>query len=352
MDALGRGRWLVLTAALMWSLGGILAKEIPLAGGPLAAYRSLIAGLMLLPLVPRGRRVLAPGLIPLAAIFGAMIGFYLGSLKLTTAANAIYLQFSAIFWTIPLSAVWLREKADPRSVAGIAVALVGIILILAWGRDGRPGEGTGIGLGLASGVAYAAVVVGLRRFRAFDPTWLAAFVNLAGAGFLAVWLVATSGPGAIPIPATSLWPLLLTFGVVQMGIPYVLFSRGLQTVRAPEAALIGLLEPVLSPIWVWLRHDEQPAPATLVGGLFLLAGVGVRYVPRWEVKGRIRPADSGPRTLRDDRVQYAEDDAQIANIEAFHVEKDVIPVQLHELPVFPRGKTPEDRSGESGTFIE
>ncbi len=271
---------MVLIAALMWSLGGVLAKEIPLAGGPLAFYRSLIAGLILIPLVPRGRRVLPPALIPFAAIFGAMIGFYLASVKLTTAANAIYLQFSAIFWTIPLSAVWLKEKADRRSVAGIAVALVGVILILVWGQTGRPGESLGIALGLLSGVAYAVVVVGLRRFREVDPTWLASFVNLAGAGFLGAWLLATSGP--IPVPALSLWPLLLTFGVVQMGIPYVLFSRGLQTVRAPEAALITLLEPVLSPVWVWLRHAEQPAPMTLLGGLFLLAGVVVRYLPQRE----------------------------------------------------------------------
>ena len=261
----------------MWSLGGVLAKEIPLTGGPLAFYRSLIAGLVLWPLAPRGSRVVWPSMVAFAAIFGAMIGFYLASVKLTTAANAIYLQFSAIFWTIPLSAVWLKEKADRRSVAGIAVALVGVGLILVWGRDGRAGESLGIVLGLASGVAYAVVVVGLRRFRTVDPTWLASFVNLAGAGFLGGWLIVTSG--SIPVPSGSSWPLLLVFGIVQMGIPYVLFSRGLQTVRAPEAALITLLEPALSPVWVWLRHSERPATATLIGGLFLLAGVAVRYLP-------------------------------------------------------------------------
>ena len=286
MESVRSGRALILTAALMWSLGGVLAKEIPLDGGPLAFYRSLIAGLVLWPLAPRGSRVVRPAMIAFAAVFGAMIGFYLASVKLTTAANAIYLQFSAIFWTIPLSAVWLREKADRRSVAGIVVALVGVGLILAWGRDGRAGESLGILLGLASGLAYAVVVVGLRRFRDVDPTWLASFVNLAGAGFLGGWLVLVSG--SIPLPRGPSWPFLLAFGVVQMGIPYVFFSRGLQTVRAPEAALISLLEPVLSPVWVWLRHGERPAYATLVGGLFLLAGVAVRYLP--SRRGRVAPA--------------------------------------------------------------
>jgi len=285
VDSLGRGRTLVLVAALLWSLGGVLAKEIPLAGGPLAFYRSLIAGLVLWPLAPHGSRVFRPAMVPLGLIFGAMIGLYLASIKATTAANAIYLQCSAIFWTIPLSAVLLREKVDRRSVAGIAVALAGIALIVVKGRDGRPSEGLGIALGLASGITYAIVIVGLRLFRDLDATWLASFVNLAGAGFLGLWLVATSGE--ITSPTLQDWPLLIGFGVVQMGLPYVLFARGLRTVQAPEAALITLIEPALNPVWVWLRQGERPADATMIGGVFLLTGVAVRYVPRR--RGRLEP---------------------------------------------------------------
>ncbi len=277
MDSLVRGRTLVLVAALLWSLGGVLAKEIPLAGGPLAFYRSLVAGLVLWPLAPRGRRVFRPSMVPLGLIFGAMIGLYLASIKATTAANAIYLQCSAIFWTLPLSAVLLREKVDRRSVAGVAVALVGIALIVVKGRDGRPGEGMGIALGLASGITYAIVIVGLRMFRDLDAAWLASFVNLSGAGFLGLWLVATSGE--ITAPSLQDWPLLIGFGVVQMGLPYVLFARGLRAVQAPEAALITLIEPALNPVWVWLRQGERPADATMIGGLILMVGVAVRFVP-------------------------------------------------------------------------
>lgn len=294
MSALGRGRTLVLLAALLWSLGGVLAKEIPMAGGPLAFYRSLIAGLILWPLAARGRRVFRPAMIPLAVIFGAMIGLYLASTKATTAANAIYLQCSAIFWTIPLSALILRERVDRRSVAGIAVALVGITLIVVKGRDGRTGEAEGMLLGLASGVAYAMVIVALRKLRDLDATWLAAFANLGGAGCLGLWLVAASG--GLPIPSALDWPLLIGFGAVQMALPYVLFAQGLQKVQAPEAALITLLEPALNPCWVWLRQGERPADATLLGGLILLVGVGVRYLSG-------KPDDSGSSSItRDHRA--------------------------------------------------
>ncbi len=132
-------------------------------------------------------------------------------------------------------------------------------------------------MGLASGLGYAAIVVGLRGLRDLDPTWLAAFNNATTAGFLGLWLVATTGTIATPEPRE--WPILVAFGVVQLAIPYVLFARGLRHVQAPEAALITLLEPVLNPTWVFLRHGERPADATLVGGLFLLAGMAVRYLP-------------------------------------------------------------------------
>ena len=151
-------------------------------------------------------------------------------------------------------------------------------MIVLWGYDGRPGEGLGIALALASGVAYAGVVISLRGLRDVDPIWLSAVNNLGGAAVLAAWLVATTG--TLPGPGTAAQTaILVAFGVIQMAIPYALFARGLQTVGAPEAGLIGLLEPVLNPIWVLLFLGERPAPATLVGGAFLLSGVACRFLP-------------------------------------------------------------------------
>jgi drug/metabolite transporter, DME family len=273
-----KGRLFIVAASVFWSLGGVLAKEIQLDGTPLTFWRSLFAGLALLPFVPSRLLVFRPGMIPLALAFAATMLLYLGAVKATTAANAIFLQCSATFWTIPLAALLLREKPDRRSIGGIALAMVGVVLIVVRGRDGRPGEGIGIALGLASGLGYATVVVGLRGLRDLDPTWLSVFNNLTTAALIGLGLVVFSG--TIPTPEPREWPILVAFGVVQLAIPYALFARGLRHVQAPEAALITLLEPVLNPIWVLLRHGERPADATIVGGLFLLAGVASRYIPR------------------------------------------------------------------------
>jgi drug/metabolite transporter (DMT)-like permease len=285
--SVNQGRLLILAASLLWSLGGVLAKEIGLGGAPLAFWRSLFAGLALLPFVPAGNRVFRPSMVPLGLAFAATMGFYLGAIKATTAANAIFLQCSSTFWTIPLAAWLLRERVDRRSLAGIALAMVGVALIVARGRDGRAGEGWGIALGLASGVGYAGIVVGLRGLRDLDSVWLAAFNNIVAAAALGLWVGASSG--TIPLPEPREWPILVAFGIVQLAIPYALFARGLRSVQAPEAALITLLEPVLNPLWVWLRHGERPADASMVGGMFLLAGMAIRYWP-----ARVAPPEPTP----------------------------------------------------------
>jgi drug/metabolite transporter (DMT)-like permease len=267
----------VLAAAVLWSLAGVFAKSLALDGPSIAFYRGLFAGLVLLPLVPRSRRVLRPAMVPLGLIFGAMTGLFLAAVKATTSANAIFLQCSATFWTIPLSALILRERPDRRSVFGIGLAMLGVVAILLSGYDGRPDEGRGIALGLASGISYATVAVGLRGFRDLDPVWLSGFNNLVGSLAIGAWLVAIGSPPTIPTAAQTLG--LVAFGVLQMAIPYALFARALRSVDAPEASLIALIEPVLNPVWVVLVTGERPAPATLVGGLFLLAGVACRYWP-------------------------------------------------------------------------
>jgi DME family drug/metabolite transporter len=250
----------VLAAAMLWSVAGVVAKRLDLDSGSIAVYRSLFAGLALLAIVSRSRWAFRPAMVPLGLVFGAMIGLYLGAVKSTTAANAIFLQYTAPFWIVPLGLIFLHERPDRRALWGI---------------------------GLASGVAYASVVVTLRSLRGLDPLWLSGFANLAGAVTLALWLLATGAGLSRPTSGQTL--ILIAFGVFQMAIPYALFARGLRDVTAAEAGLISLLEPVLTPIWVALFHGETPTRATIVGGAILLSGVALRYWPT----GAVEPPRAG-----------------------------------------------------------
>src|SRR5262249_15619375 len=151
---------------------------------------------------------------------------YLASVKLTTAANAIYLQYTATFWVVPLSLIFLGERPDPRSRPGIALALLGIALIVSFGYDGRPEEWKGIALGLASGIGFAVVATGMRGLRDLDPVWLSSVYNLLGAVALFVWLVLSGGLPSLPTVTQGV--VLFAFGAIQMALPYVLFAWGLR----------------------------------------------------------------------------------------------------------------------------
>jgi DME family drug/metabolite transporter len=272
-----RGRWYVLAAAVLWSTSGVISKSLELDSSTIAFYRGLFAGLALLPFVPRPNRVFRPALLPLGVAFGAMVGCFLGAVKITTAANAIFLQCTAILWAVPLSAIFLGERPDIRARVSIALAVLGIVLIVGWGYDGRPREWQGIVLGLASGVIYGVVAVSLRGLRDLDPMWLSAALNLGGTVALGLWAwLSGSGLGS---PSGVQLLVLIAFGIFQMAIPYALFARGLREIGAPEAGLIGLVEPILNPIWVVVFVHERPSVPTVIGGLFLLAGLAYRYWP-------------------------------------------------------------------------
>ena len=283
-----RGRWYVLAAAVLWSTSGVISKSLDLHPLSIAFYRGLFAGLVLVPFIPRRSWAFRPALVPLGAAFGVMVGCFLGAVKITTAANAIFLQCTATFWVVPLSAIFLGERPDRRARVSIALAVLGIILIVGWGYDGRPREWQGILLGLASGIIYAGVIVSMRELRDLDPTWLSACLNLVGSAALWLWACA-SGQG-LGSPSGWQFAVLVAFGIFQMAIPYILFARGLREIAAPEAALIGLVEPVLNPIWVVLFVHERPAGPTVIGGLFLLAGLAYRY---WPVRAGIRYESAG-----------------------------------------------------------
>lgn len=270
------GRLLVLSAAVLWSLSGVVTKSLALDGQTIAFYRGFFAGATLLPFVPKSNRRFHPAMVPLILAFGAMTGFFLSAIQATTAANAIVLQYTSSFWTIPLGWLILRERPDRRAVLGIMIGMVGILAVVLGGHSGNAREVRGLAMSLASGLAYAGVIVGLRGLRRYDSAWLSAVNNLGGSAVLGVWIAATETTG-IRLPSGREAVVLALFGIVQMALPYLLFARGLREIVAGEAGLITLIEPVLNPVWVAWKTHEKPAPATCAGGALLLFGLAFRY---------------------------------------------------------------------------
>jgi drug/metabolite transporter (DMT)-like permease len=266
---LDRGRLLILAAATLWSSAGVFIKFLDLHPLTIVFYRSFFASLVFVPFVQRKDwRFDAPILVSVVS-YTAAISAFVSANKLTTAANAIVLQYTAPIFVFIFSRLVLGERISKLNGLALAASMIGVGII-SLDSVGAP-EMTGIILALLSGVLFAAYMVNLPRIKEVSPVYLTWINNLVCA-LLLLWLVKsqlTLALGEILI--------LAVMGTVQLGIPYFLFSKGLRTVPLQEASLIALVEPVLNPLWVALTVGEIPSVATLAGGGMILVGLGLRY---------------------------------------------------------------------------
>jgi DME family drug/metabolite transporter len=278
--SLPAARLMALVAAVLWSTSGFFAKApvIEAWPGPVKAFwRAAFACVVLFPLVRRPQW--SWRLAPAAATFALMNFTYLSSMTAGSAANAIWLQCTAPAWVLLVGVFVFRERAVGRDWLLILFVLSGVGLILWFELAGKSLEA--FFYGLASGVFYAGVVLSLRQLRDLESAWIVAVNNLVTAvvlaPFLFDWSSGTPTPGKY-WPSGITWLYLAGFGILQMGLPYVLFARSLKTIPGHEASGIGLVEPLLVPIWVWLTWGEVPAWWTLAGGGLIFVGLVVRYV--------------------------------------------------------------------------
>jgi DME family drug/metabolite transporter len=267
-----RARWGVLAAAVLWSLGGFFAKS-PLfegwSGPALACWRALFAGIVLWPFA--NRRVFAWQMVPMALLFAVMNHSYLTAMSLGSAANAIWLQMTAPVWVLLIGVLVFRESSIGRDWVQLVFVVVGVGIILYY--ESRAAAAAAVVWGLVSAFAYAGVVLSLRNLRDFDPVWMAAVNHLTAA----VCLAPFAWTGA-PLPSGWQWPMLIAFGCLQMALPYVLFSRSLRWIPGHEATAIGMVEPLLVPVWVYFAWGEEPAWWTIAGGGCILLGLAVRFL--------------------------------------------------------------------------
>jgi DME family drug/metabolite transporter len=275
-----------MLAAILWSSSGAFVKTLQLPDVTLAVYRAGFAGLSLLiiALATRVKFSFDWRMLGMTASFALMNYWYMASMTRTTAANAIFLQYSAPAWMYLVSVYMLREPQAPRTKPALLIAMAGLAVLIGgeWVRMGTINNG--IILGLMSGAGFAAVALFIRLLRSHDPLWLATLNMLAGSGAAALVFLQSPDPAvrAAVWPPPSGTPLLvlIVFGFTQLGLPYVLFGWGLKHVPAPEAGLLALFEPVLMPVWAYLFAGEIPAASTIVGGAILIAALVWQEWPR------------------------------------------------------------------------
>lgn len=256
---------LLLIAALGWSLGGVLIKSIDWPPMAIAGGRSAIAIPMILLCIGRPRFSFSAAQIGGAVGYALTVVLFVFATRMTTAANAIFLQYTAPIYVALLGRWYLNERASRIDWLVIAVALLGIALFFLdrltvsgfWGNI----------IALGSGFAFAIVALCLRKEKAGSPVASIVLGNIIVALVGAPFIFQAPSLGG-----DGLWRLLL-LGTVQLGLPYVLYATAIKEVTALEATLIPLLEPVLNPLWVMLALGERPGSWAVVGAALVLIAV-------------------------------------------------------------------------------
>jgi drug/metabolite transporter (DMT)-like permease len=273
-------RLLVLNAALLFSTGGAAIKATSLTGWQVASFRSGIAAAVLLLCMPAWRRAWRPRTLAVGAAYATTMVLFVLANKLTTAANTIFLQYTAPLYLLLLAPWLLRESlrlADLFVIGalgiGMALFFVGTEAPLATAPD--PARGNWVAA--LAGLFWALTILGLRWLGRDEE---ARDSDAAGASVVAGNVLACLVllPLALPVlesrPAD--WITVSYLGIFQIGLAYVLLTRGVRRLPALETSLLLLCEPVLNALWAWLLHGEAPGAWSLAGcGIILLATVAL-----------------------------------------------------------------------------
>lgn len=281
-------------AAALFSTGGAAIKgtgfEGIRGGLEVASLRSGIASVAVALVLPASRRGWTRRTWAVGAAYATTLVLFVLANKQTTSANAIFLQSTAPLYVLLAGLVILRERVRSPDVLVMLVIAAGLSLFLASPGAAvatAPRPEVGNLLALASGVSWAATLLGLRGMgRGAGGIGAAAGATVVGN------LIAFAAclPFALPPSGDAAdWSLLLYLGVVQIALAYLLLTAAVRHVAAFEVSLLLLVEPALNPVWSWLVHGEVPGGPAIAGGALILGATAVKVWRDWR-----GPPDAGP----------------------------------------------------------
>jgi len=270
-------RLLILSAALLFSTGGAAVKACALSSFQIASFRSGIAFLVLILLIPSARRAWTWKTWLVGLAYAGTMLLYVAANKLTTAANTIFLQDTAPLYILMLSPLLLKEKHHKGDLSFMILMFSGVLMFFIGHPHPAataPDPFTGNLLALAAGICWALTLMGIRGLGRNTGSH-ASTAAVAVGNLLACLLVL---PFALPIPNARPedWMIIAFLGIFQIALAYVFLTRGMQKVPALESSLLLLTEPVLNPIWAFLIHGEKPGPWAILGGAIVLGATTFR----------------------------------------------------------------------------
>ncbi len=270
------GRLQVLIAAVLFSTAGVVVKATVLTSWQVAGFRSAVAAVFLLlvarmPLRPTWRTVSVGFVIAITFIT------FIVANKLTTSAHAVFLQAAAPIYLVLLGPWLLGERVHARDIPFLGVVFVGLVLLFAGTvtpTATAPNPVLGNIIAAASGVTWALVLVGVRHISKDSGIKGAMTATFYGNVFAFLLCLPFAFPVIDARPVD--WAVIGYLGCFQLGLAYVMLTRGIGQLHALEASLLLLLEPALNPLWTYLVHGETPGVLGSIGGGLVLVATTAR----------------------------------------------------------------------------
>ncbi|MDD5360515.1 MAG: DMT family transporter [Ignavibacteria bacterium] len=267
-----KGLILISLTAFLWSSSGLFIKILTINAFAISFYRSLIASITLLAITyakEKRIRFEFDSLTVLASVFysGILIFFVIAN-KMTTSANAIFLQFTAPIYLLFLEPLFLKTKFRRKDLVTIIICVAGMFLFFTGKLD--IGNVYGNIIAVIAGICFAffSLFIKWKRNLGRENT----IISMIYGNFL-VAIISFAVIGTEMTITSTQFFILLYMGVIQIGVSYFIFNIGIKYISATETMIIGMLEAIFNPIWVFLGVGEVPSLTAIIGGVIILTAI-------------------------------------------------------------------------------
>ncbi|MCE2789659.1 MAG: DMT family transporter [Saprospiraceae bacterium] len=262
---------LTVLAAVLWSTGGLFIKLLPQGAFAILFYRSLYASLLLVAVFGKGLFNFNKMAIVSSLFYAPLLITFVWATKLTTAANAIFLQYTAPAFVLLLEPWLLKTRLTKVNILTVVACLGGMALFFSE-QFSTPEHWLGIWLAVASGFILTGLLITQKMNL---PKYQPGAILLGN-----IWVCLAALPATLgePLPGMTENFYLMLLGFGQLGLGYVFFLYGQKHLPAIESALIAMLEPILNPVWVFLGHGEFPGWWAITGGAVIIAALALRML--------------------------------------------------------------------------
>jgi len=265
-----KGIFAVFLTALLWSSGGLFIKLITLSPMQISFFRCLIAAVVFLVIFKSKVLKLNPLALLNSISYAIVLILFVYATKTTTAANAIFLQSTAPIYVLIFEPILTKSKYEKINIITISVCFIGMILFFV--GELSPGDINGNIAALLAGLAFASFFLGMKKNEGKFGEASIFYGNILVSLFCIPFIIDLQALNKTDLAMVSF------LGIFQIAIPYALFSFGIQRIKAVEASIISMFEPVLNPIWVFFGYGEIPKINAIIGGVIIISAITIKTI--------------------------------------------------------------------------